>query len=263
VPFPIVVPTDVPAGLRPLPPILQGQTVQIDYQAPDGRIGLSLLEGPVGCCLDADPRKGGRVVRLANGVAAHLLASSSSSAGGILWWDRHGGYVAVSGPDLRPPDLERIAASVSETAPLGPVAAPRLTPTPALTWPILRPHYLPEPMSVSEQILGAGSGAAGVMLVYTPRARGWNRAYQGLTLSETPQTEANGQPLPDPGATQETIGGRRVTVIRRTFSGHPPAFVSFVWTQRGVALHLDNAFQPGNTLRYTCAQLRAVVASVR
>ncbi|HZS87132.1 MAG TPA: hypothetical protein VFE42_06565 [Chloroflexota bacterium] len=263
VPFPIVVPTYVPAGLRPLAPALQGQIVQIDYQAPDGRIGLSVLEGAAGCCLDADPRKGGRVVRLRNGVTAHLLAASPSSAGGILWWERHGAYVAVSGPDLTPPNLERIAASMSETAPLGPVATPRPTPAPAATFPVLRPRYLPEAMDVSEQIQAAGLGAAGVVLVYTPRARDWNRSYQGLTLSEAPATAANSRPIPDPGATQETIGGRRVTVIRRTFAGHPPACVSFAWTQRGVSLHLDNAFQPGNTLRYTCAQLRGVVASVR
>jgi outer membrane lipoprotein-sorting protein len=263
VPFPLVVPTYVPTGLRPLSPTLQGGLVQIDYQAPNGSIGLSVLEGAAGCCLDADPRKGGLVIALPQGVTAHLLAASSSATGGILWWERNGAFVAITGPDLTPAALERIAASMSESAPLGPVAAPRPTPTPTTPFRVLRPHYLPEPMDVNEQLQAAGPGANSVELVFTPRARNWNRSYQGMTLSETAQTAANNGALPDPEASRETIGGHHVLVIRRSFGGRPPACVSLSWTQRGVALRLDNAFQPGNYVRYTCAQLRAVVASVR
>lgn len=266
-PFPIFVPTYVPAGLAPRTPTLQGETVQIDYQAADGSVALSVLEGPAGCCLDADPRKGGKLVALPHGLSAHALPNEAQFGGPILWWEQDGAYLAISGPQLTAAQEVRVAASMSKTAPLGriaPPAPPQPTPAPTANFTLLRPRYLPEPMDVSKQIQPGWQGApATVMLTYTPRAGDWDRSFQGLTLSETPLTQGNNGSIPDPQATHTSIGGRDVTVVRRAIAGQGLACTMLLWTQHGLSLSLTNAYQPHNRLRYSCDQLKRVVASVQ
>ena len=119
VPFPVFVPTWVPYGLRYMQATVDGkQHIAIDYEAHGKH--LSIGEGPIGCCLDADPRRYGGPT-LPNGRAANLLDVGAQYGGLILWWDQEGTYLALSSATLSKGDLLRIAASMSKTA--GPTRA--------------------------------------------------------------------------------------------------------------------------------------------
>lgn len=119
--FPLFVPATVPAGLRPGMPTVRVEDtgkvvlVTIPYHAPDGSVALSAEEGPLGCCLDRDYRKGGVPVTVPGHIEAHFIPNEPQFGGPILWWDRNGTYVSLSGPDLSEDDLRGIAASMSET----------------------------------------------------------------------------------------------------------------------------------------------------
>jgi hypothetical protein len=117
--FPILVPTWVPEGLKPAQPFGgEGFTphVSIQYLSAQGAQELSVLNGPAGCCLDADPRKKGTAVTIRAGIPAHYLQIEPQVGGPILWWNENGAYVALSGPNLIRDDLIRIADSMSATA---------------------------------------------------------------------------------------------------------------------------------------------------
>lgn len=131
--FPVFVPTDVPPGLTPEPPIGGDEShplVRIIYHAPDGSAQLDVLNGPAGCCLDADPRKTGEPVPVRGSLPGHFLDMAPAFGGPILWWQEDGAYIALAGPRLRKGDLLRIAASMSKTAGLPltelPARRPRL-----------------------------------------------------------------------------------------------------------------------------------------
>jgi hypothetical protein len=115
-PSALLVPTDVPTGFG-APRAALGAYVlglRLTYLAPDGTVGLLVLNAPAGCCLDADPRKRGLPVALPNGVTAHFLGDIAPQYGGpILWWVQDGAYVALSGPRLDRDDLVRVAASAA------------------------------------------------------------------------------------------------------------------------------------------------------
>ena len=106
----------MPHGLTPQAPTLG--PFALTYRAPDGTIALRLLEGPVGCCIDQDPRKVGQIVRLPHGIAAHFLANPAQYGGPVLWWHQEGAFIALSGPHLTLHDEATIAASMSRTADL-------------------------------------------------------------------------------------------------------------------------------------------------
>lgn len=128
--YPVFVPTWVPAGLTPEPPIGSGQAgsiVQIRYHTADGQTALDVTEGPSGCCLDANGRKDGQWVVLPTGIRA---GAGTQNGGNMLWWDQDGTFVAVSGPVLSKDELLRIAGSMSETADLGATDIPAYRPTP-------------------------------------------------------------------------------------------------------------------------------------
>lgn len=118
--YPIFVPTILPAGLSPSQPVVGDPAhtpgVSIAYHSNDGSTALLVLNGPLGCCLDADYRKGGGLVHLPGGIAAHLLLEEPQYGGPILWWDQDGTYIALSGPYLTGADLAKIAESMSKTA---------------------------------------------------------------------------------------------------------------------------------------------------
>lgn len=118
----IFIPTNLPAGLVPqalAPSNPNTPGVHIKYQTPDGTVALDVVNGPAGCCLDADPRKTGETLVLPNGISAHLLEHIEPQYGGsILWWVQEGTYVALAGPQLTRDDLLKIAASMSKTADL-------------------------------------------------------------------------------------------------------------------------------------------------
>lgn len=265
--FPVFVPTWVPAGLTPEPPVGGEQPqagVRLNYHAADGSVALTVLNGPAGCCLDADPRKTGLSVTLPNGTVAHFLDVQPQYGGPILWWQQQGAYVALSGPHLTKDDLVQIAASTSPTADLGPTEAPparpTATPVPAPSFAILRPTWLPEPMTVREQYVPNPNGpGSGVTLSFDPRPD--DKPHDLLTLSELPK---GGEPLArvqDPQATTEQIGGREVVIVRRG-----QGCVTASWVQGEVALTLTNPYDPPGPpgqVRYSCDQLRRIIESVR
>lgn len=259
--FPVFVPAASPAGLIPEPPVGGDQPqamVRIDYHAADGTKALSILNGPVGCCLDGlSPKHDGTPLTLPNDIAAHFLAGAPETGGPILWWQQEGTYLALSGPAETKDDLVTVAASLSKTADLGatqqPTARPTPTAIPAPPFTILRPAWLPEPLTVREQpIPGPQPGiGAGVILGFDPHPD--TPPSQALmTLREAPKAATPAVATPDPQAAQEMIGGHDVTIVRRG-----DAWVSLSWVQGDVALTLTNP------ARYTPDQLRQIVASVR
>lgn len=118
--FPIFIPTNIPENLsagRLIPGDQNSPTVRIKYYSQDATESLVVTNGPVECCLDADPRKAINPVMLRNGVTAYILPTIEPKYGGpILWWVQENGYVAVSGPNLTQEELVRIANSMSKTA---------------------------------------------------------------------------------------------------------------------------------------------------
>lgn len=127
---PILVPMFVPDGLLAEPPV----GGRIDFHDAEGVVSMTVLSGPEGCCLAADPRKTGEPVALQGGIEAHLLNLQPEFGGLILWWNQEGAYVAVSGPDLTRDDLVRIAEWMSASAGLDPAEPPRPPATPTVGW---------------------------------------------------------------------------------------------------------------------------------
>ena len=118
--FPVFVPTVVPEGLTPSEPTGGEDAtslVTIDYLTIDGQPGLSVLNGPAGCCLE-QAGKEGYAVTLPNGLAAHHVTGQPETGEGILWWTQDGAYIAISGTNLTYDDLLQIAASMSSSADL-------------------------------------------------------------------------------------------------------------------------------------------------
>jgi hypothetical protein len=116
--FPIFVPTEVPQGLAPIVEVKGEESrvlVRINYRSSEGVTELSVLNGPAGCCLDADPRKTGESIPLRGSMRAHYLPNQPQFGGPILWWQEAGSYIALSGPHLNKEELVRIAASMSAT----------------------------------------------------------------------------------------------------------------------------------------------------
>lgn len=271
--FPIYVPTYVPAGLTPEPPDerVGGDvpTVGINYDAPDGGIGMIVRNGEAGTELDADPRKDGEAVTLPDGTPAHFLPLESLTYHGpVLWWHRDTVFIAVSGPNLTKDELIRVAASMSVTADLGTTTIPSSRPTataiPAPAFTILRPTYLPEPLTERQQFVAsdvAGMGP-GVVLGFS---RPNDSPQSALLLREVPKAAATA--ISDPQAVHETIGGRDVTIVKRGDD-----WVTLAWVQGEVFLTLTNPytvppttspFGPSSHPRFTPDQLRQIVASVR
>jgi len=150
-----------------------------------------------------------------------------------------------------------VAASLSKTADLGatqrPSARPMPTAIPAPPFTILRPMWLPEPLTVREQPIPGPqpSDGAGVILGFDPHPDTLPSQVL-MTLRETPKAASSAVAIPDPQVAQEMIGGHDVTIVRRG-----DTWVSLSWAQGDVALTLTNP------ARYTPDQLRRIVASVQ
>lgn len=120
--FSVFVPTWVPAGLTPEPPVggeQPTQNVEIRYRTADGGVGLTVTSGSLDCCpgyalLPSEP------IALPNGLEGHLIRRPTTRYGGLtLWWRQDGTTVSLSGPAVSEGDLVKIAASMSRTAGLG------------------------------------------------------------------------------------------------------------------------------------------------
>lgn len=120
--FPIFIPTMVPVGLVPEHPTGGEEPtafVTVNYLTKGGSVGLSVLNGPAGSGLAADPRKKGETIKLRSNILGHFLDNEPEFGGPILWWEEAGSYVALSGPELTRGDLVKIAASMSSTTDKG------------------------------------------------------------------------------------------------------------------------------------------------
>ena len=219
--FPIFVPTYVPAGLTPEPPVggeQPGENVEIRYHTADGAVALDVVNGALNCCPGLLMLKG-EDVKLPDGISARLIRERTNQYGGMtLWWQRDGTSLVISGPELTQDDLVKIAASMSKTADLGqtemPKARPTPTPVPTPTFTLLRPTWLPEPMTVREQYEpGSPEFGSWVTLGFDPRPG--DEPHSVLTLVEMPKAMISRGGSPDPQASQETIGGYDVTIVRR------------------------------------------------
>ncbi|HLN62752.1 MAG TPA: sigma-E factor regulatory protein RseB domain-containing protein [Symbiobacteriaceae bacterium] len=113
----ILIPTQVPAGLKAGPPVggdSPGDLVRITYVNAQGAVELDVLNGPAGCCLDGDGRKAGEPVTIRSGIEGHFIGNTPAAGGPILWWQEGGAYVALSGPHLTRDQLIAIANSMSD-----------------------------------------------------------------------------------------------------------------------------------------------------
>jgi hypothetical protein len=130
----------------------------VGYEIPyTNRAGNPVLTVTNGTGLAEDPRFAGEVVTLRNGEQAHLLPA-------LLWLAADGRTpVALYSETLDAPALMEIAASLSATyepvltAPIEPTpaaAVPPPTPMPTPSFAVLRPAWLPEEMTVREQVTG-------------------------------------------------------------------------------------------------------------
>ena len=256
--FPIFVPTYVPAGLTPEPPVggeQPGENVEIRYHTAEGAVALDVVNGTPDCCPGLMRLKS-EDAKLPNSVSAHLIRQRTNQYGGMtLWWQQDGTSIVISGPNLTQDDLVKIAASMSRTADLGKteVSETRPTPTPLPTpsFTLLRPTWLPEPMTVREQIDGQI-----VTLGFDPRPD--DEPHSVLTLSEIPTAMISKGGSPDPQASQETIGGYDVTIIRRGQN-----CITLEWEVGELHLTLSNPYDPPGYPRYSCDQLRKIVESIR
>jgi outer membrane lipoprotein-sorting protein len=257
--FPVFVPTRVSPGITPEPPVggeKPGDVVSITYHRPDGSIALRVVSGPDGCCLAADPRKRTGPVALPGGRTGYLLDEPARFGGPILWWEQERSYIALSSPVFGKEDLLRIAAALSSTADLDKTELPHHRPLPRPLPPpqfrVLRPTWLPEPVTVREEYIeGATGHGSGIVIGFDPRPG--DRPHEVLRLREVPEAD---EPATD-GA-RERIAGRDVTVVRRGED-----CVHFAWTEGDVRLTLSNPYDPPGHLRYSCQQLRRVVESIR
>jgi Tol biopolymer transport system component len=109
----VFVPRSLPSytNLVPYLPRFDGRLLTIDYA---GKV--LVINGPAGCCLDADPRKSEDTLTLPNHITAHFLQVEPQYGGPILWWQQEGTYIALSGPRLTKDVLTAIATSMSKTA---------------------------------------------------------------------------------------------------------------------------------------------------
>lgn len=265
--FAVFVPTWLPAGLTPEPPAggeQPTQNVEIRYHTADGTVGFVVTNGGLDCCpgfakLRSEP------VTLPNGLEGHLIQTPTDRYGGpTLWWQQDGTTISLRGPAVGEADLVKVAAAMSKTADLGrteaPPARPIPTPVPPPAFAILRPTWLPEPMTVRQQEVPNPNGpGSGVVLTFDPRPG--DPPHAVLTLREFPKGQAQAEPVEDPQATQEQLGGRQVTIVRRG-----GGCVAASWVQGDVALTLTNPYDPPGppgAVRYSCDQVRQIVGSIR
>ncbi len=110
--FPLFVPRGRPAGMRLTQATVDGAPhVTLEYEGAKAR--MMIVEGPLGCCLDGDPRKYEGATMLPRQRTGYLLDVGAQFGGSILWWDQAGTYIAFSSDTLSASDLVRIAAALS------------------------------------------------------------------------------------------------------------------------------------------------------
>jgi outer membrane lipoprotein-sorting protein len=261
--FPVFVPTGVPAGLTPEPPLVTGgpeSSVAINYHAADGSIGLTIVNAPLDCCSGLRIVKG-EDIKLTTGVAAHLIQDPEDESGGwTLWWEQDGATVKLSGPNLTREDLIKIAGSMDKTAALGQTEAPPLRPTPgplaAPKFKILDPSWLPESMT-RQQDYQKAPPEFGSWVAVTFLPQGADQPRTPLILFEKPQALV-AEGMPGQQAAKQKIGSYDVTVTRTA-----DECWNYDWDVGDLHLSLANSFNVSGSARYTCEQMAKIVESIR
>jgi outer membrane lipoprotein-sorting protein len=261
--FPVFIPTDVPAGLTPEPPLIISQpesSVEIDYHMSDGSIGLTVVNASLDCCSGLRNVQGANI-ELTTGVAAHLIQDPDDSSGGwTLWWEQDGATVKISGPELTRAGLIKIASSMDKRAELGWTEAPPVRPTPgplpAPKFKILEPSWLPESMT-RQQDLQTAPPEFGSWVALTFLPQGSDQPRTPLILLEKPLALVP-ERTPDPQATRQKIGSYDVTINRTARECW-----NYDWDVGDLHLSLANSFNVSGTARYTCEQMAKIVESTR
>ena len=136
----------------------------------------------------------------------------------------------------------------------------RVIPTPVSPPPfaILRPKWLPEPMSDREEHrqLSTTHGPVNSATLHFDATSGTDPR-DALLLLERPRDRAH-DPQNVPGTIHETIGGHDVSIGRRG-----EACMNLSWVQGEVALTLVNSYDGVDHVRYSCDIVRRVVESMR
>ncbi len=273
--FPLFAPGYVPQGLGPLQPYQQavGDTqVTLSYVPPTeaaqnvvaGPRGVSIQQQRATDSLVAQWTEGAQSITLTAGTAwlrrGVRNADGTGSDSSVLVV-RDGTLIAVSSFQVAPEELVKVADSLQVVpgghAPLpnptlpAPSAPTTATPNPTPAFSILRPSWLPEPMTVTEQVEGET-----ITLGFDPHPN--DPPHAVVTLIEQPKASISAGGSPDPQARQEQIGGYEVTVIYRGQN-----CTMFDWDQGELHLTLSNAYDPPGQLRYTCEQMRQIIESIR
>lgn len=267
--FKLFLPEYIPAGLKPEPPVpgqQQGSdrvdALNVTYHSADGAVALQLVEGP-----PRDPSGMAKPMLTApevaiKGAITGRLYDAPNVQVRLLWWMQDGTYLSLETRVLPKEELLRVAASMSPTAELGQVEppAPRPTPTPvpAPKFTVLRPTWLPEPMTAREQYLPDPTGRGTELVIgFDPRPED-KKPHGVLILKEMSKGAMPTGLKPDPEETLENIEGREVRVISRGEN-----WITLTWVQGDVALILENPYDPPGHPRYTPDELRRVVESIR
>jgi hypothetical protein len=229
-----------------------------------GPHGISVQQLRATDSLVAQWTEGSQSITLAAGTAwlrrgVHNADGTGSDSAVLLV--RDGTLIAVSSFMVAPEELIKVADSLQAVpgghAPLAnptlptPAAPTTATPIPTPAFNVLRPTWLPEPMTVTEQVDGQI-----ITLGFDPHPA--DAPHMVMTLSEMPKSLITPGGTPDPQAKQETIGGYDVTVIYRGKN-----CTMFDWDQGEVHLTLTNTYDPPGQVRYTCEQMRQIITSIR
>jgi outer membrane lipoprotein-sorting protein len=273
--FPLFAPGYVPQGLGPLQPYQQalGDTLVTLSYVPQAEAAQNVIAGPQGISIQqqratdslvAQWTEGAQSITLTAGTAwlrrgVHNADGTGSDSSVLVV--RDGTLIAVSSFQVTPEELIKVADSLQPVAgghaplpnptlptPSAPTTATSI-PTPAFN--ILRPSWLPEPMTVTEQVEGEM-----ITLGFDPHPN--DPPHAVMTLMERLKASISAGGSPDPQARQEQIAGHEVTIIYRGQN-----CTMFDWDQGELHLTLSNAYDPPGQLRYTCEQMRKVVESIR
>lgn len=273
--FPLYAPSYIPQGLEPLQPFLESNAASqltLSYVPPTeagqsvmaGANGVNIAEQRATDSLVADWMEGTQSITLTHGTGwlrrgVHNADGSGSDSAVLMV--RDGTLIAVSSFQVAPEELIKVADSLQPMkgghAPLPnptlptPSAPTTATPNPTPAFSILRPSWLPEPMTVTEQVEGEM-----ITLGFDPHPN--DPPHPVVTLMERPKASISAGGSPDPQARQEQIAGYDVTVIYRGEN-----CTMFDWDQGELHLTLSNTYDPPGQLRYTCEQMRQIIESIR
>ena len=161
---------------------------------------------------------------------AHVLDNRSNSSQNGSVSTQTPTFIVTPGPDM------------SSTA--------AVTQTPQLPFSVLKPSWLPEEMRESMQVDGQI-----VTLRYDPNPDGPPHAL--IALIEIPAALVDAGGAQDPQTSQEQIGDREVTVVRRG-----QECTNFTWYEKDLQLSFNNVYDPPGHLRYSCDQMRKVIESI-